>query len=97
MKARGFVERAGMVFAGVLPRAEMDKLTAAVPLSKAEKDRLVSWADPGSWTGTGKAARPGLGKFLIKVGGRPGIPTQLHLTQVEADLNDTNKKWVMRA
>jgi hypothetical protein len=32
-------------------------------------------------------------KFLIKVGGRPGIPVQIGLTSIEASLNDTNKRW----
>mgnify|MGYP001003880026 FL=1 len=36
---------------------------------------------------------PGLGKFLIKVGGRPGIPVKVTLTPSELDVNDTNKRW----
>jgi len=41
-KARGFVERSGMVIAGGLPRGEMERLNSAVQLSRAEEDMLVS-------------------------------------------------------
>ena len=36
-------------------------------------------------------AIPGLGNFLIKVGGRTGIPIPVALTPVEWALNDTNE------
>jgi hypothetical protein len=99
--ARGFVERSGMVITGALPRAEMKKLRQAITVSEAEAARLVSWADPGSWSrimrrrkrsGAPRKA-PGVGKFMIKVGGRPGISTEVKLTQVEIALNNTNKRW----
>ena len=99
--ARGFVERSGMVITGALPRAEMKKLRQAITVSEAEAARLVSWADPGSWSrimrrrkrsGAPRKA-PGVGKFMINVGGRPGISTEVKLTQVEIELNNTNKRW----
>ncbi len=95
MKARGFVERSGMVIAGGLPSAEMPMLTSAVPLSRAEQDLLTSWQDPGAWdTGAGREAEPpGRGKFLIKVGGHPGIPVKVELIESERAINDTNKLW----
>lgn len=95
MKARGFVERSGMVICGGLPSAEMPMLTSAVPLSRAEQDLLIGWQDPPAWDpGRGAQAEPpGRGKFLVKVGGRPGIPVQVALTGVERELNDTNKIW----
>ena len=36
---------------------------------------------------------PGRGRFLIKVGVRPGIPVKVELTSAEASINDTNKLW----
>lgn len=94
-KARGFVERSGMVICGGLPYAEMEDLTGCVPLSKQEQNLLVSWQDPPAWDSrTGiETAPPGRGKFLIKVGGRPGLPIQVELTHAETALNDTNKRW----
>ena len=95
MKARGFVERAGMVICGGLPAAEMPLLRTAVRVSRAEEAMLASWSDPPAWdpeTLT-ETAPPGQGKFLVKVGGRPGIPVQVRLSEVERSLHDTNKLW----
>lgn len=95
MKARGFVERSGMVICGGLPAAEMPNLTRVVPFSQAEQELLVSWQDPPAWDPVAGAetAAPGRGNFLIKVGGRPGIPVHVALTETELALNDTNKRW----
>jgi hypothetical protein len=95
LKARGFVERSGMVICGGLPAAEMPNLTKVVPFSHAEQQMLISWQDPPAWdpiAGT-ETAPPGRGNFLIKVGGRPGIPVHVALTHTEVALNDTNKRW----
>lgn len=95
MKAKGFVERSGMVICGGLPYAEMPQLTSAVPLSKAEQNLLIGWQDPPSWDATlgREVAPPGQGNFLVKVGGRPGIPIHVSLTEAELAINDTNKRW----
>lgn len=95
MKARGFVERAGMVMLGGLPSAEMPLLTAAVPLSRAEQALVTGWSAPPSWdAATGRETEPpGRGRFLIKVGGRPGIPIRVHLTATELAVSDTNRLW----
>ncbi len=99
MKAKGFVERSGMVICGGLPGAEMPLLTSAIPLSYAEQNLLKGWQDPPAWDPhTGKeAAPPGRGKFLAKVGGRPGIPFEVELTRAEIAVNDTNKLWHNKA
>lgn len=94
-KAKGFVERSGMVVCGGLPEAEMPMLNSAVRMSRAEQRLLSSWQDPPAWDAVAgrEAAPPGRGKFLIKVGGRPGIPVHVDLTRAEAGINDTNKLW----
>lgn len=99
MKARGFVERSGMVICAGLPSAEMPQLTAAVPLSRAEQDLLIGWQDPPAWDpATGRESEPpGRGKFLVKVGGRPGIPVYVQLTAAEMNIHDTNKRWHTRS
>lgn len=95
MKAAGLVERAGMVICGGLPPAEMPKLARVVQLSRVEQTMLEGWSSPPTFDA--KAGResgpPGLGNFLIKVGGRPGIPVHLQLTEVEKATSDTNKLW----
>ncbi|MFV0459912.1 MAG: ATP/GTP-binding protein [Actinomycetales bacterium] len=99
MKARGFVERSGMVICGGLPAAEMPMLRSAVAVSGAEESMLVGWQDPPAWDSrTGRECEPpGRGHFLIKVGGKPGIPVRVWLTDVESAVNDTNKLWHTRS
>ncbi|WP_125778254.1 ATP/GTP-binding protein [Antribacter gilvus] len=94
-KAAGFVERAGMVICAGLPAAEMPRLTAAVPMSEREQALLQGWSSPATFDPrTGQEAEPpGRGRFLIKVGGRPGIPVRVHLTEAERKTSDTNKLW----
>lgn len=95
MKARGFVERAGMVICGGLPESEMNFLQGAMSLTKKERDLLTSWQDPAEWDpALGREAEPpGLGKFLIKVGGKAGIPIRVQLTEIERPVNDTDTLW----
>lgn len=94
-KARGFVERAGLVICGGLPDAEMAKVARIVRLTQAERDTIVGWQDPPSWDAdTGRqVAPPGQGCFLIKAGGRPGIPVRVRLTSRELALSDTDQRW----
>lgn len=94
-KARGFVERSGLIVCGGLPRREMQLLNAVVPMTRREQNLIVSWSTPPALdqeTGE-ELAPPGRGKFLVKVGGQAGIPFELVLTQAERRLNDTNQKW----
>jgi len=94
MKARGFVERAGMVMCGALPPAEFSKLRRVMAFSDAEEEMVVGWTNPPAWDGAGpEEMPPGCGNFLAKVGGRPGIPFRVVLTGAELALNDTNKRW----
>ncbi|WTW94921.1 ATP/GTP-binding protein [Streptomycetaceae bacterium NBC_01309] len=95
MKAKGFVERAGMVICGGLPSAEMPMLTGVVHMTEAEMRMIEDWSTPPAWDGvTGEEAPPpGLGNFMVKVGGRPGIPVHVELTEAERHVNDTNRRW----
>ncbi|MBC7274080.1 MAG: ATP/GTP-binding protein [Streptomyces sp.] len=98
-KAKGFVERAGMVICGGLPPAEMPHLSQVVELTEAEKRLLTDWSTPPAWDATGgrHTDPPGLGNFLIKVGSRPGIPLHVDLTKAELAVNDTNRRWNKQA
>jgi hypothetical protein len=95
MKARGFVERAGMVICGGLPSAEMPMLQSAARFSRAEQQLLTSWTIPPAWDAMAgrETDPPGRGHFLVKVGGRPGIPFKMTLTAAERGINDTNARW----
>ena len=95
MKAKGFVERSGMVICGGLPYTEMPELTSVVPFSGAEQELLTTWQNPPAWDpSTGREADPpGRGMFLVKVGTRPGIPVKVELTEAEKAIRDTNQRW----
>jgi hypothetical protein len=94
-KARGFVERAGMVVCAGLPKAEMEELGRVVGLSRREIELVSSWSSPPGWASIGDNEEPpGRGRFLIKVGGRPGIPIKVAITDTERQLHDTNSRWV---
>lgn len=94
-KAQGFVARSGMILAGGLPRDEVDRLRSVAAFSDAEADLMTSWTTPPAWDPRSgeEATPPGRGKFLVKVGDRPGIPVQVQLTSVERAVNDTNRLW----
>lgn len=95
MKARGFVERAGAVALAGLSEAEMGSLRDVVHLSRVEQHMVTEWATPPAWDSArgAEAEPPGLGRFLVKVGGRPGIPLRVQLTESERALHDTNRRW----
>ncbi|MGO1286010.1 MAG: hypothetical protein ACTHUU_12925 [Brachybacterium sp.] len=40
---------------------------------------------------------PGMGHFLLKIGKKPGVPLRTVLTEVERDVNDTNRSWAQAA
>lgn len=94
-KAKGFVERSGMVVVGALPDSEFapENLGSILDFSDAERQLVTSWVSPEGWGGNGSQAPPGRGKFLIKVGNRPGIPFVARLTRAEASLRNTNHRW----
>ncbi len=84
MKAKGFAERAGFTITAGLPAAELPALEEIIRLSQRERDLVTQWSTPPAWNpdaGT-QAEPPGLGRFLIKVGGRPGIAIRGELTDI---------------
>ena len=95
MKARGLVERSGMLICGALPPEEHPRLREIRDFSDAELSLISSWQDPPPWGSAANVAPPGIGKFLIKVGGRPGIPLHVSLTASEQRLgvHDTSRLW----
>lgn len=96
-KARGFVERVGMVGVFGLPSVEFSRLADVLEFSAAERGEVISWSAPASLdTATGQlASPPGRGKVLLKLGNRPGIPIQVRLTRSElaTGVHDTNTRW----
>lgn len=94
-RAWGFVERSALVYLGGLATGEMGNLQTVFELSQKETSLITDWAsdaevDPDTEK---SAAPPGRGKFLLKIGKRPGTPFAVDLTEVERDVNDTNRAW----
>lgn len=98
MKAKGFVERVGMKVVGGLPETEIEDLAKVIGFSHRERTMVTEWSSPPSLDpDTAQDSAPaGRGKFLIKVGGRAGIPIRVSLTESELALNDTNARWAER-
>lgn len=94
-KAKGFIERSAMVIAGGLPGAQMPDLSKIKGLSREEQNLLTSWQDPAPYDArTGKkGVPPGRGRFLVKVGNRPGIPVRVVLTEAEKPLSMSDDRW----
>ena len=102
-KAIGFIERAGALVVGALPRDEMLQLAKIKPFTQAEIEMVSGWSSntqaltvqprPGQRAQT----PPGVGNFLIKIGesGAAGIPLHVTLTQTEQQLgvHNTNKRF----
>ncbi len=92
-KARGLFERCGAVIVGGLPRQELAALEGVLPFTAAEAQMVTSWSTPPGWSAA--AEPPGRGRFLLKVGQRPGVPFRTVLTDAEdeAGVHDTNSRW----
>jgi hypothetical protein len=93
-KAQGFAERCAMIVMGGLGRSEMDAVQNLRNMTRAERQRIVSWSDVKNTTSRGGKQVPfGRGKFLIKLGQGPGIPVETRLTSIEDKVADTNQRW----
>jgi len=91
MKAQGIAERCGMFVTFGLRRKETTKVAEVVDLTEAEISMIIGWSTPPSWDPSKEP--PGLGRFLIKVAGRTGLPVRLTLTSHEKRLHNTNHRW----
>lgn len=96
IKAAGFVERSGMVVLAGLPGKERALLAqAGITLTDKESTLLASWSAPPTFDVRSghEGDPPGLGRVLVKVGGRPGVPVKVTLVPSEKALNNTNRRW----
>lgn len=92
-KARGFIERSGMVIAGEIRSYDLQSMAEAVEMSQREIDEVRSWGkgesiDPD----TGRRIAVSRGKFLIKYGSAPGIPILTDHSAI-APWMDTSSRW----
>lgn len=96
LKAIGLIERSGLLIVGAVSPDEHDRLRRVRDFTDAELRLLTSWQDPPPLSTSGRGGAPaGRGKFMIKLGGRAGIPFQGVLTQVERQtgVHNTSALW----
>lgn len=94
--AWGFVERSGMLFLGGLASGEMGNLRRVYGLAAREAQQLIEWsAEDSDSAWADSADPPGMGRFLLKTGKKPGVPFKVELTDTErnTDINNTNRRW----
>ena len=94
-KALGFIQRSGMLLIGGLPPEEFDRLRQVREFSEKELRYLLAWQDAAPLNHAGQGEPPGRGKFLLKLGSRPGIPLHIALTHAErqARIHETSTAW----
>lgn len=102
-KAKGFAERSSIVITAGLAMDDLRALSDVKRMSETEMRTVSSWSTPAGWQQRQirdeqgfwrPAPPPGAGKFLIKLGERAGIQTQVVLTKAELALHDTNSRWL---
>lgn len=93
-KARGFADRSAVLLIAASTDAELDNIARVRRLSAREREEVLRWTAPESWSGTGGTSI-GRGKVLLKVGSRPGIPVQMTPTATELALGNTDFRWDM--
>lgn len=90
-KARGLAARNGVMVLGGMAAKELDAIRAITPLTSQEASMICSWAAPPTWQAGD--IHPGRGKYMIKCGGRMGLPVELQMVTAERELYDTDQAW----
>jgi hypothetical protein len=97
-KAKGFIERSGLLLLMGLSRDDLIELDKVRSLTAREINEVVSFAQAPNWTGsrrkTGeKPTPPGAGKVLLKINERVGIPVKMLRTPTQMRLHNTNARY----
>ncbi|MFE7057609.1 ATP-binding protein [Streptomyces californicus] len=90
-KARGLMDRCDIWVIGASTEEELTRVTGKRSLTEQERLMITSWASAaGSGLDVADTVHPGRGKFMIKIGARPGIAAASELTPTEAKLYHTD-------
>ncbi|MFC9298487.1 ATP-binding protein [Streptomyces sp. NPDC057011] len=96
-KAIGMIDRCDSMILGALSVGELERVSAQRPLTDAEIAMIASWS---SSSGTGldgtRQIHPGRGKYMLRLGTRPGTPVRLALTEAERRLYETDPKTIRK-
>ncbi|WP_239476235.1 ATP-binding protein [Streptomyces sp. CS090A] len=90
-KARGLMDRCDIWVIGASTDEELIRVTGKRSLTEQERLMITSWSSAtSSGLDTGDTVHPGRGKYMIKIGSRPGIAAASELTPTEAKLYHTD-------
>lgn len=97
-KARGFLERSGLLLLMALSREDLMTLRQVRHLTDEEINLVAGFNGSPTWRGARrkkgqKGAPPGAGKVLLKVSERVGIPVQMLRTATVQNLHDTDNRY----
>jgi hypothetical protein len=94
-KARGLMDRCDTWILGASSKEELGRVTGKRALTEQERMMIESWSSATS-TGldTTDQVHPGRGKYLIKIGTRPGIAVSMDLTDTETRLYNTDNNKI---
>lgn len=97
-KARGLMDRCDTWVIGASTAEELQRVTGKRALTEQERMMITSWSSATS-TGldTSDQVHPGRGKYLIKIGTRPGIAAATELTPTEERLYHTDNNHAVES
>jgi hypothetical protein len=97
-KAKGFIERSGLLLLMGLSRDDLEELAKVRPLTPKEINTVAKFAQAESWHGNlrkkgTKGAPPGAGRVLLKISERVGIPVKMLRTKTQMSHHDTDTRY----
>ncbi|GHJ30019.1 ATPase [Streptomyces hygroscopicus subsp. sporocinereus] len=95
-KARGLMDRCDTWVIGASSAEELQRVTGKRALTEQERMMITSWSSATSTGLDTDQIHPGRGKYLIKIGTRPGIAAMTELTATERRLYHTDHNTAMQ-
>lgn len=97
-KAKGFIERSGLLLLMGLSEEDLLTLNKVRALTPREIREVVSFTQAPNWTGARRKngpppAPPGAGKVMLKINERVGIPVKMLRTKTQMSLHNTNARY----
>jgi hypothetical protein len=86
--ARGFIDRAAAVIVGGLSPRDLELVNEVIHMTGPEQGLVERWSGAESWVQG--SVHPGRGNFLIKCGGKVGLPVHVHYVGDEGVLYFTD-------
>jgi hypothetical protein len=97
-KAKGFIERSGLLMLMALSRDDLLELSKVRPLTPKEISLVANFNQAETWRGArrqkgAKGAPPGAGKVLLKISERVGIPVKMLRTATQMAHHNTDTRY----